>query len=653
MSLHIIHEIESIFRPGGPLSNRLSDYEFRPQQLEMASAVAHAFLRCLGRRHCLVEAGTGVGKSMAYLIPSVLYARTGKQVVISTHTIALQNQLVEKDIPLVQSILPDHPFKAVLMKGRANYLCRVELDYALQDISHQGDPDFERLVEWVKNTETGDVSELDFNFKFWSEVCSNHDTCRHKDCRYKGECFYYAMRARAASAHLVIANHALFFSDLALKQESADSGVLPSYNAVVFDEAHHLEDSAAKTFGIEFSNVRLEWLLKRVAKLRDLQPAAGSLESIKRASDDIFNEFSRFPKQEFFFEEFLSASGNAKVTSNASNLIVLLDNLNRELAAIEEGADEDLKERISGYRRMCSRMKNDLHLFFYESDPNYIKWCDKPQGRKMVNCCLHTTPVDVSGILRNTLWDAVDSAILTSATLSNSGGFEYAKSRLGIDDTLEEVLDSPFDYQRQCLLYVPADLEFPSEKKEYADAVAERIRNILEMSKGRAFVLFTSYRMLNAVFDRLQGRLPFKILKQGEKSNARLLSEFRHNDSSCLFGTHSFWEGVDVKGDSLTCVIIDKLPFSVPDSPINKARVDALIAAGRDWFKEYSVPQAQIRLKQGFGRLIRTKSDRGVVCIMDSRLVKKYYGKEFLQYLPKSRKTVNLDEVGEFLAQWE
>jgi ATP-dependent DNA helicase DinG len=260
------------------------------------------------------------------------------------------------------------------------------------------------------------------------------------------------------------------------------------------------------------------------------------------------------------------------------------------------------------------------------------------------------TPIDVSLILKDRLWNRVESAVLTSATLSNSGGFGYIKSRLGMEEAIEAVLDSPFDFRNQTLLYVPADLDPPSESQAYADAVASRIAEILEASAGRAFLLFTSYRMLNAVHERLSGRLPFKLLRQGEMSNDRLLNEFRKHGSACLFGVHSFWEGVDVKGEALSCVIIDKLPFAVPDSPVNKARVDALTAAGQDWFTDYAMPQAQIRLKQGFGRLIRTTNDRGAVCVLDSRLLRKSYGSEFLRCLPRTRRTANLEEVREFFA---
>lgn len=327
----------------------------------------------------------------------------------------------------------------------------------------------------------------------------------------------------------------------------------------------------------------------------------------------------------------------------------LVDGLHNQLHDQDTEGNEDLQSRIDGFRRILARIKDDMVNLFLREHDNYFKWCDRPSGGRFVTCCLHLTPIDVSAAFSGSVWERLESAVLTSATLANSGGFSYIRSRLGVpDEAVEAVLGSPFNYWEQALLYVPRDLDFPSEKQEYCESVAGRIEELVRLSGGRAFLLFTSYRMLNAVYDRLANKLPYKLLRQGDMSNDRLLEEFRTAENACLFGVHSFWEGVDVRGEQLSCVIIDKLPFAVPDSPINKARCDAIVAAGGDWFRDYAVPQAQIRLKQGFGRLIRTKSDRGIVAILDSRLLKKHYGKEFLRYLPTCRGTSKLEDVEDF-----
>ncbi len=638
--------VEEIIGEGGAFARCCEGYEHRPEQLQMAAAVAEAMELY---RHCLIEAGTGVGKTVAYLTPAIIHSLQGKPVIISTHTINLQEQLIKKDIPLMQSAMPDTPFKSVLVKGRGNYLCLWELDQARGDVTMAGDPLFERILKWAEETQTGDVSELDFAFPNWNEICSNQDTCRHQQCCHFEKCHYYGMRKRAAEADLIVVNHSLFFSDLGIRLMDPNNSILPEYGAVIFDEAHHLEDVASKVFGIEFSNYRVQNILNRIKKRRDIAVTATELDMIEDANKRLFALFQDVPRSEFFFQDAFQERQTNNLEEAATELMSLIDGLNRQLADQDVEEDEDLKHRIESFRRMLGRMKDELHSLFFREHDNYFKWCDKPNGGKFVSCCLHLTPVDVSSALEGSLWCRKDSVILTSATLANSGGFNYIRSRLGVpEDAIQMVLGSPFNYKEQSLLYVPKDLDFPSEKWTYAEAVSKRIEQLVTASGGRAFLLFTSYRMLNAVYDNLKGRLPYKLLKQGEKSNDKLLEEFRKSDDACLMGVHSFWEGVDVRGEKLSLVVIDKLPFAVPDSPINRARCDAITSSGGDWFREYAMPQAQIRLKQGFGRLIRTKTDRGVVAILDSRLIKKFYGKEFLRYLPKCKGTMKMEDVVEF-----
>jgi len=644
--------IEELIGPYGAFSRLCPDYEYRPQQLEMARAIEQALDE---KRHCLVEAGTGVGKTVAYLAPAVRHSQRGQPVVISTHTINLQGQLVNKDIPLMQQVMAEPPFRAVQVKGRGNYLCLHELDLAAGDIALYEDPDLRKIKEWARTSETGDVAELDFNFPHWHEVCANQDTCRHQECEYYQErCFYYKMRRRAASSDIIVANHSLYFADLALRMVEPRNAILPEHSAAVFDEAHHLEDVASSAFGIEFTNYRVLALIGRIRRRRDIAISSGELNMIEIANNELFDAFARVPKQEFFFDEAMHGSRRQEIRQLAGELCTLLDGLNTQLADQDTEGNEQLKERIDGFRRMLGRMREELATLFFEEPPNYFKWCEKPSAGRFVNCCLHLTPINVSEVLSQELFGRLDTAVLTSATLANSGGFSYIRSRLGAPaDSVQRVLGSPFDFASQCLLYVPDDLPEPSEKEDYAALLSERIGEIVSISQGRAFLLFTSYRMMNTVYDRVSHKLPFKLLKQGEMSNDRLLSEFRQNEHACLFGVHSFWEGVDVKGEQLSCVVIDKLPFGVPDNPIHRARCDAITNSGGDWFREYAMPQAQIRLKQGFGRLIRTRTDRGVVCILDSRLHKRGYGREFLRYLPRCRGTTSLEAVRAFLGSRE
>jgi len=643
----MFEEIRKTLEPGGRFARLCDGYEFRQEQVDMAEAAAEAFLL---KRHLLVEAGTGVGKTVGYLTPAVIYAAGGKPVVISTHTINLQGQLITKDIPMMGQVMEDHPFQAVLMKGRGNFLCLQELDHASSTLIYQGDPLFEHLRRWASETKTGDINELDFHFPDWSDVCCNQDTCKHAECPYNlDRCFYYAMRRRAETADIIVVNHSLFFSDLGIRMTDPKAAILPDYGAVVFDEAHHLEDVASDIFGIEFSNYRVPQLLNRIKKRRDIDIAPGELQFIDSINALLFDTFSRVRKPEFFFDELYESVEKASVEEQVNKLMTHLDGLNTMLLDQDTDGNPELKDRLDGYRRMVGRMRGELSDLFFADQPNYYRWCERPSGGRFVNCYLHLSPICVADILRDPLWGGSESVICTSATLSNSGTFGYVSKRLGVLDANELILGSPFDFKEQALLYVPDDLDQPSEKPEYADSLAARIKELLLASHGRAFALFTSYRMMNAVFERLVDNLPFRLLKQGEMSNERLIKEFREDHNTCLMGVHSFWEGVDVKGERLSCVIIDKLPFSVPDTPTNKARCEQIEREGGNWFTDYAIPQAQIKLKQGFGRLIRTKTDRGVVAILDARIHKKFYGKEFLKYLPRCRGTKRIAKVREFL----
>ncbi len=517
-------QIRKLLGPNGRFAQLCSGYEYRKEQVKMAEAVADSLLH---KEHLLVEAGTGVGKTVAYLAPAILYATNGKPVIISTHTINLQGQLITKDIPMMQSVMEDHPFTAVLMKGRSNFLCLQELDHASSVIQYVNDPLFEQLKKWSLETGTGDLSDMEFAFPDWSEVCCNQDTCRRQECPYYLErCFYYNMRRRAEMADIVVVNHSLFFSDLGLRVVEPKSAILPDYGAVIFDEAHHLEDVAGNIFGIEFSNYRIPMLLNRLKKRRDIAVSQGEYHLIESANNTLFDAFNRLRKQEFFFDELYESVEKHSLEESAQELITLMDGLNTQLLEQDTENNQQLKDRLDGYRRMLARMRGELSDLFFANQPNYFRWCEKQSSSKFASCYLHFTPVSVADLLRDTLWGSAESVVCTSATLSNSGTFCYVQKRLGLLEANELILGSPFDFMSQALLYVPDDLDFPSDKTGYADAVAVRIKEILIAANGRAFMLFTSYRMLNAVFERLVDDVPFRLLRQGEMSNDRLIKEF-------------------------------------------------------------------------------------------------------------------------------
>jgi ATP-dependent DNA helicase DinG len=620
-------------------------YEHRPQQIEAALAVEQALAL---KDHCIVEAGTGVGKSLAYLIPAIEHARAGKKVVVSTFTLYLQSQLMSKDIPFLETILPGRKIKAAVMKGRGNYLCLRNFDQEFAQMLLVQDPNLFKIQKWLKDTETGDIAELGFSFPGWSDICSEVDSCHNRRCSFNSKCFYYKARKAAEDADIIVTNHSLFCSDLGIRSVDPNMAILPLYDAVIFDEAHHLEDVATKAFGVEVGSFRIPSLLNRIRRLRGAGVESRKLDVLDDLNAQLFGPFQSFPKTEFFFRDIYGHSGQEQLEETATMLCSTLQGLYHEIGDIDTTGQPELKDRIDVIRRMCAHLQEDIETLFFGPTDGWFKWGDRRQDGKSPTCFLRHSPLSVAEAMGDLLWKNVDSAILTSATLANSGTFKFVKERLGMPECIEKIEDSPFDFSRQCMLYIPRHLPFPSEQAAYTEMVAKEIEGLVKASGGRAFLLFTSHRMLNAVYDRLWGRLPFPMMRQGDMSNESLVQEFLKGKNGVLFGTHSFWEGVDVRGEALSCVVIDKLPFASPENPVNKARTDAITEEGGDWFNGYSVPQAQIKLKQGFGRLIRTKTDRGVVAILDSRLVKKAYGREFLRFLPQCPVTNRIEDVERF-----
>lgn len=647
--------LAEFFGNEGPLAQLLPGYELREEQLRTSEAVEKAMEEGLP---CIAEAGTGVGKTLAYLIPAVRAAYKGKRTVISTHTINLQNQLMQKDIPLVLRLFPDSEERIfpVLLKGRGNYLCKLELDNAHDDLFLMADPQFHRVEQWARKEYCGgDLAELPFTFPNWYELTSTPETCRGQECKYYNSCFYYKVRFAAMESNLIVVNHALFLSDLALRLSDPNAGILPNYDHVVFDEAHHLEDVATRTFGTEFTSRRIAILMDKLRHVRGLDIDKARLQTIEDTANRVFAPFQQVGRSEFYFEDALGEESRPQVeaeTGIACNSISELQNDIMEIAK----QDETLKERLEGIARLCGRAREELHQIFFQKDENAIRWAEVIQqtrsGKRESRIHLHLTPISIADILDQALWQRMEmrgSVTLISATLANSGGFSFLRQRLGVPENAVECIEgSPFHYKKQAMLYVPGHLPEPSPSSAYTDKLVAEIDRIVRLTEGRAFLLFTSRAMLNAVYERLNGTLPFPLFRQGDLPPNKLLENFRMSGNGCLLGAQTFWEGVDVQGESLSCVIIDRLPFAVPDTPITKARSQAIVEAGGDWFRDYAVPQAQIRLKQGFGRLIRTRTDHGIVCILDSRLIHKNYGAEFVRYLPQASRASKWERVERF-----
>ena len=653
------------FAPGGLLSRTHPAYEFRRGQLQMAQAVEQALEE---KRHLIVEAGTGTGKTLAYLMPVI---RSGKRVIISTGTKNLQEQLFYKDTPFLEQALYGDPasgsrLSVCYMKGRNNYLCRKKL-YDLTDqpilSGLEEIEQYRAIAAWEKTTATGDraeLAELPEASLLWPKLDARADACIGQKCSEWERCFITEMRRRAMETDIIIVNHHLFFADLAIKLQAEgapDAGILPEAAAVVFDEAHELEDVAGSYFGISVSNLRVEELARDVENLlqhnRMLSASlSGALGSLRERSQFFF---SLLPAGEgrFAFEsrrEFLEENGDEFLALNQA-----LTRLAGELEGMSQKPEE-----IFNLVRRAQEIQVQLGFAMESEDRNTVFWIERRGGRSRgfpsqrlrddkgrQNVFLQATPIDVGPILRECLWSKLECAVLTSATLAVGGGFEYIRQRLGMEHARESVLPSHFDYESQALLYVPPDLPDP-RTPQFTARAAERIRKLLEITRGRAFVLFTSYAQMNDIHQRLLGDLQFPMLRQGDAPKSALLEEFRLTPNAVLFATSSFWQGVDVQGEQLSCVIIDRLPFAVPSDPVVAARVKAIDADGGNAFFQYQVPAAVITLKQGFGRLIRSLHDRGLLALLDNRILKKQYGRLFVESLPKYRKTTEMRVVEEF-----
>jgi len=660
--------LRELLGPGGALSRVLSAYEARSPQLAMAAQVEHALAR---GRALVVEAGTGTGKTLAYLLPA---ARSGLKVVISTATKTLQEQLADKDVPLLRALGVDAKF--AFLKGRQNYLCLLRFEQFLRNptFAVRGEAAvFDAIAAWAEMTQTGDraeLSELPENLASWRDLSATADQCIGARCAHYDRCFVFRMRQKAAEADVIVVNHHLFFADLALRTSSAgDTGaaVLPKYDAVVFDEAHAVEEVATEHFGAQLSSFRVGELARDA--LRSLQDrperveALGLATRLLREGRDFFDvAVESAPERQTQLVRSSRKGGGSPPAVQSEGRWALIPGALRPAEAERQKLAEAIRalgaalsgtgdEELALLERRCLVLNADLELFSEtKRRPDLIHWAESRGGHLF----LHASPIDVKGLLQDKLYDRIGPVVFTSATLAVGGQLQYFAQRIGLSDDsgplfpLEtHVLASPFDYQSNAALYLPRQMPDPQDPA-FAEAVAGELRALLPITSGRAFVLFTSLRNMRAVHGLLADELPWQVLLQGDAPKAQLLKRFRERPS-VLFASQSFWEGVDVPGEALSLVVIDKLPFASPAEPIVAARIDRLRAEGQDPFYRYQLPQAALALKQGFGRLIRSATDRGIVAVLDARMTRKGYGRLFLDTLPRCR---TLRTSGEVAAFW-
>ena len=651
--------IADILGVDGKIARRLANYEVRPQQLAMAEAVAEAFET---GKHLIVEAGTGVGKSFAYLVPAIERVLAhGGRIVVSTHTIALQEQLIHKDIPFLRSVLGEK-FSAVLVKGRSNYLGLRRLARASQrqDLFFDTTGELAELhaiEDWAYKTTDGSLSDLPRqpSPKVWERARSDADDCLGRKCPHYDKCFYQRARRRAQEAQLLIVNHALLFSDLAVRSQGAS--ILPDYDFLILDEAHTIENVAGDHLGLSIADAHVRYLLNTLHHERSgrgvLQNGLGrnvvpAVAHAHRTLDHYFDALREWAAGLSGWNGRLRQPPPVEQRL-AADLLSIHDGLR---AARGDSKDEEERSELAGLSERCTALATAIDNWHQQKTPGWVYWMEAGEARRQ-RVTLAARPVDVGPMLNEALFGKIKSVVLTSATLNTSTEkpFGYIRERVGLGESVRGLaLGSPFNYREQLTVYVESDLPDPADTAAFSDAACEAIKKYVKKSEGRAFVLFTSYEMLRRFAERLAGffeaeAMPLLVHGSG-MPRSKMLEEFRTTPRSVLFGTDTFWMGVDVPGDALSNVMIVKLPFAVPNQPVVESRIERIRERGGNPFMDFQLPEAVLKFKQGIGRLIRTKSDTGIVVILDPRVCTKRYGKCFLDALPECKVLVQSSTRG-------
>jgi ATP-dependent DNA helicase DinG len=645
-------EVAQVLGPGGLVAAALPGYETRPGQLAMAERIADAIDR---DDRLFVEAGTGTGKTLAYLVPALL---SGRKVVVSTGTKTLQDQIARVDLPRLQSILPQ-PFQWTVMKGLSNYLCLRRLSEQTRQQSLVAHAELDRILAWARETTTGDradLTDLPDDAPLWADVTATPETRLGARCPFFERCFVTGMRRRAAEAQLVVANHHLFFADLALRSRWPEAQVLPPYEAVIFDEAHQIEEIATEFFGMHVSTQRVFALARDLGRAAGLDPrrvegTAGRLLAAAGALAEALRDHLPAPRPGA--DEVRVPVPDDLWAGARLKRYHLLDGALEEVAVWLAADGDTVREatnsaELGGLGRRAAALRDELGALVDRAARDHVRWI----AATARNVSLHASPVDVGPALARGFDLLSGPVIFTSATLTVAGSFSYVRERIGLRDAASEAsYPSPFRYAEQAMLYIAADLPEPNEAA-FAQAAAERAAALCAVTEGRALLLFTSFRNLRVAEAHLRATLPFPLLVQGERPRHVLLAALRDRVGSVLLATQSFWEGVDVPGEALSLVVIDRIPFAVPDDPLTASRIDRIREQGGDPFGSFQLPRAALALKQGFGRLIRSRSDTGIVALLDGRVARRSYGGTLLASLPPDcPRTESLDDVAAFWAR--